>query len=138
MEHGDEIALSPTAIVLLCGTTASRGNVASAVEQMACHLAIRAGQSQQRQVPPAPVHREDAELVGRISLTVSVIPRGEEARRRQVYAACVDLAALPSPDDALHRRENHEAPGANSGPRPSRRLLAQAPRDEEIKLVMTQ
>src|SRR6266699_180897 len=27
-------------------------------------------------------------------------PHGEEARRRQVYAACVDLAALPSPDDA--------------------------------------
>jgi hypothetical protein len=36
-------------------------------------------------------------------------PHGEEARRRHVYAACVDLAALPSPDDASHRRENHEA-----------------------------
>jgi hypothetical protein len=33
---------------------------------------------------------------------------------------------------------NHEAPGADSGPRPSRRLLAQAPQDEGIKLVMTQ
>src|SRR5882724_12566812 len=45
------------------------------------------------------------------SPTASVIPHGEEARRRQVYAACVDLAALPSPDDASHRRENHEASG---------------------------
>jgi len=28
----------------------------------------------------------------------------------ETYGACVDLAALPSPDDASHRRENHEAP----------------------------
>src|SRR5271169_4450113 len=36
-------------------------------------------------------------------------PHREEAHGRQVHAACVDLAAPPSPDDASHRRENQEA-----------------------------
>jgi len=33
---------------------------------------------------------------------------------------------------------NHEAPVCEFGPRPSRRLLAQAPQDEGIESVMTQ
>ncbi len=37
-----------------------------------------------------------------------------------------------------HRRENHEASVLVSRPRPSRRLLAQAPLDEGVKLRLTQ
>jgi hypothetical protein len=33
---------------------------------------------------------------------------------------------------------NHEAAVPVAGPHPSRRLLVQAPQDEEIKLVVTQ
>ena len=32
------------------------------------------------------------------------------------------VRTAPSPDDASHRSENHEAPGAISRPRPSRRF----------------
>jgi len=80
------------------------------------------------------------------SLTASVIPHGVEAHRRQVYAA---LAALPSPDDAepvIGRAFARPVGIVGRTMRPPapipglvlRRLLAQAPQDEGIKLAMTQ
>ncbi len=81
------------------------------------------------------------------SLTASLDPHGEEARLRRLRTMR-SLSSLRERNCARrrarvratrwHRRENHEASVLVSRPRPSRRLLAQAPLDEGVKLRLTQ